>query len=735
MKRLHRHEVVVVGAGLAGICAAVTAAREGALVALIEAREQLGGCVGPDARAPLQGADRCNFAYARETGLIDEIMLDRLRRDTTGSYDTWERVLRDLVQGEPRIDLFEGTTITEIAKNDRGDRVEFISGHSMLGRSSEKFRGKVFVDCTGEASLATLAEAELLPAEEGAADEKIAVWRESHRLLTHLQARNTGTDAPFRRPNWVRIDWEQNEVAPRVAFAEAFLANPEDVLAVEWAGDIPEKPAPNARETAYAAWDFIKNHSRFRDRSRYYDLAWISPVLLTSPTPRIAGDHVLSVKDIEQQTPFPDAVATGGAGFAGTDTFATSPLGHVEQPGPFVIPLRSLYAKGFKNLFAAGGQVSVSADSAFSLQAPLTSAGLGEAIGAAAAKAALSKRVPRSLARDADAAALRVTLLRRNHDVWGAIDADHDDIAPKAEISVSSTLPTCSCETPTRPIPTSGGDFVCQFPVTTPSIESVSLLLDVKEQTEIQATLLAGPGNDSTIPTKQLGEVEVIAQEGKSQWIEFPFEAKPTRPGWRFLRITENESITAHLSENAPVGVLRLVPRHSGIGPRNPYTDLQPVLPTAPGPASSVCFRMQPEQPVYEPGNLSQPATRPTNQPNIWISQATDFKYPEWVELRWAEMRTISRVDLVFDASLEYRFPPRPAPGPWSNVTSIVRSYRLLAQNMEGKWDELLSTTDNHLGFRSHKFAPIQTKILELEIRGTHGLPRAQVYAIRAYED
>ncbi len=54
---------------------------------------------------------------------------------------------------------------------------------------------------------------------------------------------------------------------------------------------------------------------------------------------------------------------------------------------------------------------------------------------------------------------------------------------------------------------------------------------------------------------------------------------------------------------------------------------------------------------------------------------------------------------------------------------------------MEGKWDELLSTTDNHLGFRSHKFAPIQTKILELEIRGTHGLPRAQVYAIRAYED
>ncbi|MDP6088455.1 MAG: hypothetical protein QGF68_20780, partial [Nitrospinota bacterium] len=107
-------------------------------------------------------------------------------------------------------------------------------------------------------------------------------------MLTHLRARNAGTDAPFRRPDWVRIDWEQNEVAPRVAFAEAFLSNPEEVLAVEWAGDIPESPAPDAREIAYAAWDFIKNHSRFRDRSRYYDLAWISPTLLANPTPRIA---------------------------------------------------------------------------------------------------------------------------------------------------------------------------------------------------------------------------------------------------------------------------------------------------------------------------------------------------------------------------------------------------------------------------------------------------------------
>jgi hypothetical protein len=733
MKRSNRHDVVVIGAGLAGICAAVTAAREGALTALVEAREQLGGRVGPDARAPLLGADHCNFAYGRETGLIDEIMLDRLRLDAIGSYEIWDRVLRDLVRREPRLDLFEGVTVTTATKNDRGDRVESLVGHGMLGRSTEKFRGHTFVDATGEANLANLVEAEMLPEEE-AEDDRLGVWREGSRLVTYLQARNMGKDAPFRRPEWTRIDWEQNEVAPRVAFAEAFLAKPEEVLPVEWAGEIPEAPPPDAREIAYAAWDFVKNHSRFSERSSHYDLAWISSILQATPTRRVRGDHVLSVEDIEKQTPFHDSVASGGAGFAGTDTFTTSPLGHVEQPGPFAIPLRSLYAKKLKNLFIAGGHASVSANVSYSLQAPLTSASVGEAIGVAAAKAALSNRVPKSLAREGDAAALRASLLRRNHDVWMAACSDPDDIATEAEVAVSSVLPTCSCESASRPIPASDEDVICQFPVNTTSIDSVSVLLDLSEDAELKATLFAGPANGSTFPDKALAETKVMAAKEKQQWVEFPFESQSVRPGWHFLRIAGNPSIVPQLSENAPVGAMRQVMKRGGIGPRNPYTELQPVLPAAPGPASSLCFKIQPEQQVYSGENVIQPETRPTHLPNLWISQPTDFKYPEWIELRWNEPKRIGRVEIVFDASLEYRFPQRPAASPWNKITSIVRSYRLLAQNNESKWDELAFVTDNHQGFRIHEFDPLSTKVLELEIRGTHGLNRAQVYAFRAYQ-
>ena len=332
----------------------------------------------------------------------------------------------------------------------------------------------------------------------------------------------------------------------------------------------------------------------------------------------------------------------------------------------------------------------MAADLSYSLQAPLTAAGVGEAIGAASAKIALTRRIPQGLSKAAAAEALRTSLLRRNHDVWGSSVSDPDDLAPNAEVHASSTLSSCSLETATRPIPATGQDIVLQFPAISKTIESVSLLLDVEEETELEAHLLAGPANGSTIPAKSLAETKVVAPKGPQQWIDFPFASKTVRRRWHFVRITANPKIVPYLSENAPVGTLRHVQRRSGIGPRNSYTDLQAVPPAAPGPASSLCFRIQPEQDVYQPTNVALAETRPTYLPNLWISQPTDFKYPEWLELRWPERQKIGRVEIVFDASLEYRFPQRPAPSPWNKITSIVSSYRLLARNMDGKWDEFV---------------------------------------------
>ena len=69
-----RCDITVIGAGLAGICAAVSAAREGATVRLVEARSFIGGRIGSEIRFPLNDLNSSNYAYIRETGILDEIL-------------------------------------------------------------------------------------------------------------------------------------------------------------------------------------------------------------------------------------------------------------------------------------------------------------------------------------------------------------------------------------------------------------------------------------------------------------------------------------------------------------------------------------------------------------------------------------------------------------------------------------------------------------------------------------
>jgi hypothetical protein len=53
--------------------------------------------------------------------------------------------------------------------------------------------------------------------------------------------------------------------------------------------------------------------------------------------------------------------------------------------------------------------------------------------------------------------------------------------------------------------------------------------------------------------------------------------------------------------------------------------------------------------------------------------------------------------------------------------------------NDVGHWEKLLEVKDNENGFISHNFNNIKTQAIEVEISGTHGLNRAQVYQVRAY--
>lgn len=76
MKRTIEHyDVVVIGAGLAGFCAAVAAARHGAATCLIHDRPVFGGNGSSEIRVTTHGAAAFH-AYARESGIVSELLIE-----------------------------------------------------------------------------------------------------------------------------------------------------------------------------------------------------------------------------------------------------------------------------------------------------------------------------------------------------------------------------------------------------------------------------------------------------------------------------------------------------------------------------------------------------------------------------------------------------------------------------------------------------------------------------------
>jgi hypothetical protein len=149
---------------------------------------------------------------------------------------------------------------------------------------------------------------------------------------------------------------------------------------------------------------------------------------------------------------------------------------------------------------------------------------------------------------------------------------------------------------------------------------------------------------------------------------------------------------------------------------------------------------MKPEQPVYEASNLVNPWSRPVFLPNLWISEPTDFTRPEWIILKWDEDQRIRSVELLFDNSIDSSLSAFRADGncaitgfDFNVLPSLVREYRISVKGAEGNWRELTHIVDNYMRQRVHAFDPIDALELKLEILGTNGIPRAQIYSVRVY--
>ena len=731
-----RSDVVVVGSGLAGICAAVSAAREGSTVRLIEARSCLGGRIGKEIQFAYDFQGTTNFAYQRETGLLDEIKTAIYKENREGNYCGQERALTSWIIKEDRLELFLETQLFEVKKNTAGDKIESIIAISNGHGGRIIFRAPYFIDCSGTGVLSQLAKA---PGENGLDQSEYEKSSASSIPVTFRAAASMQiviSDSPisFEPPSWVSLRWEDNHQSAKLDLLESLSKQIQGVHNVEWLGKAKNELKINSADLIWSAWDYLKNRSPLAERAQNWILRDFSPLALSSQGFRATGDYILTPEDMESATKFYDSVALGRAPLDVVDSLLCSPRGKIALPQPFEIPLRSLYSNKIKNLFFAGEHASATSRASASFSHPPTSAQMGEAVGVCAAFCLAQKRLPRTISKIDNVDALRQRLTSLNHTCSLSSVEDLDNLIPDSKAIPSTTLGGFVRKCPAEKPSFYQREGLIQFPVVSASIDEIYLYLEAEQDCQVEFRLLECSSSISTIPGSCLASCLQEIKAGGPRWEKISLNGQVNRKGWHFIEFTNNEKVIFYEQKNAPVGLLfHQSIQASKSGFLNPYSEYLPKLSRSPGLSSSIALEVSPHQKVYDVKNVQNDKTRPDHLPNLWISEETDFRFPEYLEFHWEQPVDLSAIEIVWDSTLEFLFPSRPLSFTQAIAPSIVKDYKIYFMNEVGHWEYLIEVIENQLGFSHHSFETVKTRAIEIEILKTHGLNRAQVFQVRAY--
>ena len=150
----HDTDLCVVGGGMAGMIAAISAARHGAKVLLMQDRPVLGGNASSEIRMWIRG---CRGKNNQETGILEEIFLDNMYRNPERNYSIWDSILYEKVKNEPNITLLLNTACMDLTMKE--NRIQSVRGFQLTTYTFHTVTARYFADCSGDSILAPLSGA------------------------------------------------------------------------------------------------------------------------------------------------------------------------------------------------------------------------------------------------------------------------------------------------------------------------------------------------------------------------------------------------------------------------------------------------------------------------------------------------------------------------------------------------------------------------------------------------
>ena len=742
-------DIIVVGGGLAGVSAAVAAARLGRRTVLINNRPVLGGNSSSEVRVWVCGATaHGNQRWARETGIIGEMYRENQFRNPEGNPVYWDDVVLDIVRREPNLTLFLNTEVLEAEATGPDDarRVRSVTGWTMGSEIRTVFRGPLFLDCTGDGLVGRLVGAR-------------------HRLGKESRS-EFGED-------WAPEQPVREFLGSTLLFYTKDLGHPVKYVAPESAKDISTTPIPSSRiirsgdsgahywwiewggtldivddneairdelrSVILGIWDHIKNSGEFDADN--LTLEWIGNIPGKREYRRFIGDYTLRQQDILEQTSFDDGVAFGGWSIdlhPAEGMYATG-AGAVQRfsDGVFEIPFRTLYSVNVDNLLMAGRDISATHIAFGAARVMATCAAMGEAAGTAAALCYAHDATPREL-YEHHRAELRQTLLRADASLIGVANEDPSDLARTAAVTASSTLRTIGTpETAAAAAAphTLTDDLGIVVPVH-PRLDTTELLLGAEADTQVTVEVWSTGRPQNIVPAVLEHRTVIDVPAGGPSWVRAETPFAPEDPQNAIIVLRANPQVQVQLADELPPGVLTLVHRVDN-DDRNVQVDRDGLLvqwPTKPLRGRVPAFRTSPHSEAVAPERAVSGYNRPFGGPHLWAS-APEAEGPQWLRLDWEQPVTASEIRLVFDDAVDlelntlhhHRSPDEVLP-------QLVRDYRVEVQQAGSEeWRTVAEERDNRHRLRVHPLPDDLGALTaaRLVVERTNGVAEARVIAFR----
>ena len=388
-------DLCVVGGGLSGMAVAISAAREGLQVVLMHERAVLGGNASSEIRMWISGA---RGESNRETGIVEEIILENHYRNPTKSYPVWDTVLYDFVRREKNIRLLLNCTCMDCDTEEgayshgRSRRIRSVTGYQMTTQRFIKVVAPFFADCSGDSILAPLSGAAFRIGREASAEFGEDLDHQNADTMTMgmsclIQGRETANPIPYKPYEWSsKLTDEHFEARMPDLYNDA-----ENFWYLELGGNRDsigdtEKIRDELLELATGTWDYLKRTPKFK--AEKWDLDFLGFLPGKRESRRMLGEYLLTQRDVSDGKIFPDEIAFGGwpldDHFPGGFYHKGTPNTDIPTPAPYSIPYRTLYSANVDNLFFAGRNISVTHLALSSTRVMATCALLGEAVGKAA---------------------------------------------------------------------------------------------------------------------------------------------------------------------------------------------------------------------------------------------------------------------------------------------------------------------------------------------------------------